>query len=151
MTVETKKGGSYVFSGIIGLVISGGAALFARDFPIQGIQEGLGAAFFPYLVIGVIAILGLGQTIYGLAVGFEIKSPFASDADLRSVASLFVCFILYAFAFAQFGLIFPTIAFLIIAMILLKAHWKFAVAVGAVSGFAIYALFVLGFGIPMPS
>ena len=151
MTAETKKGGSYVFSGITGLVISGGAAYLARDFPIQGIQEGLGAAFFPYLVIGVIAILGLGQLIYGLAVGFELKSPFAAEADLRSVALLFVCFIFYAFAFSRFGLIFPTIAFLVIAMILLKANWKFAVAVGAVSGFAVYALFVLGFGVPMPS
>ena len=151
MTETSKNGGSYLFSGITGLVISCGAGYFAQDFPFQGIQEGLGAAFFPFLIIGLISIFSLGQIVYGLSIGFETRSPFSNDSDLKSVFLLFLLFVLFTVAFSNFGLIIPTILFLILAIKLLGASWRMSMLVGALAGISIFAVFVVGFGIPMPS
>ena len=150
MTEKLKTGGSYVFSGIVSLTIAGLAAYEGRNFPFQDLQEGLGAAFFPFLILGCIGALGLGQLIYGLILGFQFELPYKPSPELTALGLLFIVFVLFTLAFAKFGLIIPTIVFLIVAMRVLGASWKRSGVIGPVAGLAIYAIFVVGFNIPMP-
>lgn len=141
---------SFIAAGAAGLLIVAMAWVEARTFPLQNLQEGLGAAFFPYLVLGLIGILSVCLVGYGLAVdGAEGPQPLFGPG-YRRAAALFAAFAAFAVAFSQFGLIASAAAFLIIAMRVLGAPWIGAAVVGAVAAGAIHALFVVGFGIPMP-
>lgn len=143
-------GGSYVASGVLGLAVAGLAWIEARTFPVQGLQEGLGAAFFPWLVLGLIATLSLISLGYGVARGVRFALPFQRSPELLAAAGLFVALIVFAQAFVLFGLFLPVIAFLIIGMRILGAPWVRAGGIGLAAGIALYGLFVVGFGIPMP-
>lgn len=144
-------GGSHVASGIFGLSVVGLAWIEARTFPIQGLQEGLGAAFFPWLVLGIISLLSLGSLTYGLVRGVRFDLPFARSPELQSAVGLFAALCAFSLAFVFFGFLIPLIAFLVVGMRILGASWRYALFVGGPAGIAVYGLFVVGFGVPMPS
>ena len=150
MTDRNAKGGSRITAGIAGLVLVALAWIEARTFPLQDLQEGLGAAFFPYLVLGIIAVLGLALIIHGLVLGPRFALPFDRNAQLTGTAALFAVFVAFTLAFANFGLLVPAGLFLMFGMRILGASWTGAVVVGWAAAGAIHALFAIGFGVPMP-
>lgn len=150
MTKTQQNGSSFVFSGVVSLAIAGFAGFEARNFPLQDLQEGLGAAFFPFLIIGCIIVLSLAQIIYGFSLGFKASWPFEQSPDLNRLGLLFLSFAGFAVAFAHFGFLIPAVIFLVLAMRLLQASWLNAGIIGFTAALIIYGLFVVGFGIPMP-
>jgi len=150
MNKTHENGSSFVFSGVVSLAIAGIAGNEARNFPLQDLQEGLGAAFFPYLITGCIIVLSLAQIVYGFSLGFKAKWPFEQSPDLNRLGLLFVSFVGFTVAFAHFGFLVPAGIFLVLAMRLLQAPWINAGIVGISATLIIYGIFVVGFAIPMP-
>jgi len=143
-------GGSHVASGVFGLAIAGIAWIEARTFPLQGLQEGLGAAFMPWLVLGLIVALSTASIVYGLVRGVNLGEGFRPGPRTAVVGGLFLALCGFAVAFVHFGLLIPAIVFLIVGMRLLGAPWVKALGVGTAAGIGAYALFVIGFNVPMP-
>lgn len=146
-----------VLSGVAALVVVGLASFEASTFPLQSLEDGLGAAFFPYLTLGAISLLGVALIVKGLASGAlkgtaeqTDSSAGAASSATSSLLRLFVLFGAFAMAFGYFGLLAPAIIFLVVAMRILGAPWAGAAIVGCAAGCALYALFVFGFGVPMP-
>lgn len=144
------KSGSHVLSGAFGLSVAGIAWLEARIFPLQGLQEGLGAAFMPWLVLAMIVVLSLSSIAYGLARGVSFRTSFHWQSRHAVAGGLFLALCAFAVAFTYFGLFVPVVVFLIVGMRLLGAPWRKAVGVGVVAGVGTYALFVTGFHVLMP-
>jgi len=143
-------GGSHVTSGAFGLIVAAIAWLEARTFPLQDLQEGLGAAFMPWLVLAAIAGLSLSSIAYGIARGVSVRASFRWRPERTAAGALFLALCGFAVAFVFFGLLIPVIVFLIVGMRLLGAPWWKAAGLGAAAGICTYALFVTGFNVPMP-
>lgn len=143
-------GGSHVVSGVLGLTVAAIAWLEARTFPLQGLQEGLGAAFMPWLVLAVIVVLSLASIAYGVVRGVNVRPSFHWRPEHTAAGALFLALCGFAIAFVFFGLLVPVIVFLVVGMRLLGAPWRKAAGIGAAAGICTYALFVTGFNVPMP-
>lgn len=143
-------GRSHVASGIFGLAIAGIAWLEARTFPLQGLQEGLGAAFMPWLVLGLIVVLSASSIVCGLFLGVGRGGAAKPRPRMDLIGGLFLALCAFAIAFVLVGLLVPVVAFLIVSMRLLGAPWARAIGVGMAAGVCIYLTFVIGFGVPLP-
>lgn len=147
---SADAGGSYIATGVFGLAVTGLAWIEAGSFPLQRLESGLGAAFFPWLVLGIIVLLSMCSLVYGTLQGVRFKLPFIADRALAKAALVFVALCAFCVTFARFGLLIPVILFLVLSMRFLGAPWWRAGGIGAAAGLAIHLLFVEGLGIVMP-
>lgn len=104
------------------LAVSGVAAFLTRSLPGGGVQTELGSAFFPWLMVGGIALFSVLLLIRSLWRP-PAKSPEGEGGNPVRVLgklALFLLFMLaYALLFAQFGFLISTGAFFVVAMLAL--------------------------------
>ena len=133
---------SGALTGLLGLIIAAIAYGDARKFPLQNLENGLRAAFFPLLVIVFLTLLSF------LALLLSALGKCAQqDLDLHGegtslVAWLLVLLILFAVAFSHFGLFVSAMVFIALASWLLGSPPKYAVLTGIAGGAAVRVLFI---------
>ena len=137
-------------TGVLGLAIAILAWIEARTFPLQDLQSGLGAAFFPLLVLGAIVVLSIMSIFAGRASSETLENDLTFHDGTPKALLLLLLLVVFAFAFGHFGLLVPAIVFLSLVTFILGAPWLPALLAGAVSGAAVYALFTLVLRVPLP-
>jgi len=142
-------------TGLLGLLLAAGAWWAARDLPLQSLEQGLGAALFPWLVIAVIALLAIACLGRGLARA-QGGDPDAGDPDVRAMAGLrrslplAAALVIYGVLFHRIGFLPSTAGFVAIATWLLGASVPAALATAALTAGALHLLFAVALGVPLP-
>ncbi len=139
-----------IATGLLGLAIAFCGWLRARTFPLQSLENGLGAGFFPLLVIGAIVLLSLTSIAVGLrkgSGGTPLTFVMSGTPQAMIVLLALVAFIL---AFGQFGLLFPGVVLIVGLMLVLGTPLISATLIGSASGGAVYVLFANILRMPMP-
>ena len=135
-----KKSGA--LTGLLGLIIAAMAYADARSFPIQNLENGLGAAFFPLLIITALAVLSVLSCLLGVfGKGAQQELEFREEGT-RSAIALLVAMILFLVAFGSFGLHVPSILFIAGAAWLLGAPPLRSVLIGILGGTAVRVFFI---------
>jgi len=141
---------SYVIAGSASLLLSGLVAVYLRRVPFASLQAGLGPAFFPTVVIGLLSLLGAISLGIGLT---QVKQNTAERGDVEplSLRSLIMipAVILYAVAIQVAGLMIPTVAFILSAMLALGVRLGSALIATASASAVIYVLFGVVFQMRM--
>ncbi|MCD1636450.1 tripartite tricarboxylate transporter TctB family protein [Martelella mediterranea] len=139
-----------IATGFLGLVIAFCAWLTARNFPLQSLENGLGAGFFPLLIIGLIALLSLTSIAVGLAKSGRARPVTLVRKGTPQAATLLLSLVVFTFLFGQVGLLVPVIILIVGLMFVLGASLLSAAAVGTIAGGAVYGLFVHVLQMPLP-
>lgn len=141
---------SYVIAGFASLVLSGLVAVYLRRIPFASLQAGLGPAFFPTVVTSLLAILGAMSLGIGIA---QVRRDTAGTGDVEplSVRALIMipAVVLYAVAIQVVGLMIPTVAFILSAMLALGVRFSSALIATVSAAALIYVLFGVVFRIRM--
>lgn len=136
-------------SGLTALCIAAIGWIGIRNVPFQPVGAGLGPAFFPIILIGSLAILGLANSavgFYKLKQGTDEKlEPFNPTALILGALS-----VAYGLLLAPLGFVVTTLAFLAASMIVLRARWKTVVALSLLATVGIYLLFTIAFRVRLP-
>ena len=124
------------------MAIAAIAYVDARSFPLQNLENGLGAAFFPLLIIAVLAMLsGLTLVLSALGKGAQHELDFGGEGTWAS-GGLLVALILFWVAFSTFGLLVPSIVFIAGAAWLLGAPLLHSILIAIAGGGVVRVLFV---------
>lgn len=148
---------SFLVSGALGLAVAAGLGFWAQDLPYQEVSAGLGPAFFPHLLTGLLAALSLAMTIYGALARPDGKAPtLPKTRGLPKtkgvwIRPLIVFAVLTAFGFSieRIPAVVSVFVFLAATMMLLGETWARAMAYSAVASLFIYLLFGTVFGLPI--
>ena len=133
---------SGVLIGLLGLAIAVIAYADARSFPLQNLENGLGAAFFPLLIIVALAVVsGFILVLSALGRGAQHELDFRGEGTWAA-GGLLVALILFWLAFSIFGLLMPSIVFIAGAAWLFGAPLLHSVLFGIAGGGVVHVLFV---------
>lgn len=142
----------FLAPGLFGLVITAGAWVAARELPYQALSAGLGPAFFPHLLIGLLAVLSISMSLYGLLT--KSSAPPSTPQLLAKIWRPILLFVLLA----VFGLNLERIpaqlsvfTFLTLAMVLLGEQWHLSLLYAGIASLLLYLLFGAVFGLPLYS
>lgn len=138
---------TFLISGLLGILICGGAWIEARNMPFQTIDAGLGPAFFPYLLLGCLLILSIGMIGYAIMAPSGERTTSPGAARLRAPALLFIVMAAFGLSIERLDAIVATYAFLSLSMIILGERWPRALVYAAVVTALIYLLFGVAFGL----
>lgn len=150
-----KRRTSFVLSGCLGLSLCGVAWLAGSDLPFQELDAGLGPAFFPTLLIGLLLVTSLGLIAVGLldrrpddGAGRQPAPQAARQASrLSRPAGLFAATLAFGVSVGSVHALVTTFLFLLVSMLLLGEDWRrAAIAAAGVTGL-IYLLFGAVFGL----
>ncbi len=142
---------SYLIVGIGSLALTGLAAPQAKTIPLQSLKHGLGPAFFPFLLLSILALLGITALVVGSITHFPKEA--AGKSEERHLATVLLGFgllIAYGFLFARVGFFMSTVVFMALAMALLKTRWWVAVVFSVMLTSCIYILFIWLLKVPLP-
>lgn len=135
-------------TGILGMIIAVSAVYRARTFPLQDLEHGLGAGFFPLLVIAAIACLAIASLAVGIFRPGSGPTLRFRQAGTKRALWLLLFLVVFAAAFAQVGLLLPVVAFLVVSMLVLGAPWIPALLVGVLAGIAVHFFFATVLHVP---
>ncbi len=135
-----------VLSGLLFLVLAAVFAWQGSDLTV-GTASRMGPGYFPLLLSGALAVLGLAVLINGLR--FEGAAP--SGIAWRAVIVLTLTILFFGFAMRPLGFI-PTIAISVFASTLASTPFKLttAITIAAIMTVFTWAVFILGLGLPLP-
>ncbi|WP_366555461.1 tripartite tricarboxylate transporter TctB family protein [Aquibaculum sediminis] len=145
---------SFRVTGLLGLMVCGGAWLEARHMPSQPLSAGLGPAFFPTLLLGLLATLSVGLLLYS-ALGRFASATEAGGSEAETGASgnwaacglLFLLLLLFGISLERVNALITSFAFLGASMMLLGERWWKALVYAAIVTAPVYILFGLVFGL----
>jgi putative tricarboxylic transport membrane protein len=140
-----------IITGICTILIAGYLWVLSRNIPLQDLKAGLGPAFFPFLSLIILGILGIVYLIFNLLVKEvqEEKKP-SSNRFPWSTIIISVFLIIYAASFKSAGFIISTFLFLIFSMIILKVKWVSAIFISLLATSGLYLIFITFFKVPLP-
>lgn len=133
-------------------VFIGAAVYLMRDYPKGTVEQGFGAAFYPELLLIVLAVLLVVlfiQTVTGKGLEKE-KISIVGIHKLKVPLCILVFMVLYALAMQYIGFVLSGIAYLFLTMRILKAKWKSNLVIPVVVTLIIYVIFRYGFKVPLP-
>jgi len=140
---------SDVVTGAIVLCVVGIGWYRVRTIPFQGLQAGLGPAFFPTILLTIVTFLAIILLLKGL---FFTKKVVKSESRTEEVEqSLLVrilltsLFIAYAFLFKYLGVLISSGIFLLVAFLLLRIKPTIALIITIITVGLVYLVFGLLF------
>lgn len=138
---------SYTVTGIASLLLTGFVANYLRNIPFAPLRAGLGPAFFPAVVSVILGLLGVAALVIGIVRA--VRHPDAADlVPLTNRTAVLVCsIVLYGIGIQLLGVLIPTAAFLLAAMVSLGVNRYRAVLATALASGAIYIIFGILFRI----
>lgn len=157
MTSDQSRSGRFrqravssdVVVGVLGLALAVIVRLYSSEFPRQTVAEGLGPAFFPFLLQGSIATLSLGILLSGLFREDSHPEMRVDPAVVRRVLAFWGMAVAYGVTFWALGFFIATFLFLLLTMLMLGTRLPVAVIVALGLTGAIYGVFVLFFRLPL--
>ncbi|MEW5881713.1 MAG: tripartite tricarboxylate transporter TctB family protein [Pseudomonadota bacterium] len=136
------------WSGVMFFALGLGFALFAQKYDMGSAQR-MGPAYFPTVLGALLALLGLGIAIGGLArEGHDGK---IDRFHLGPVAWIIGAIVAFGVLLRPAGLVVALVALVTISM--LGSHefkWKEAAAVSLVMGVIVYLVFIYGLKLTIP-
>lgn len=132
---------------LVGLAV--GVFVASRDFP-SGFGESPGAAFFPRIIVSVIALLA-GVLFVRSVASSDVRAYDVSTTDVRRFAVPVASLVAYVALMPILGFVLDTILFLVVLMRYsgVESYWRSgALAVGL--GLALYYVFGEFLHIPFP-
>lgn len=159
---------SFVLSGLLAIALAALGAFGARRLRLQSVADGLGAAFFPWLLIGLFVLLGLCLLAVGiarppgLAAGIDARDTSgdtlgavnaeAGDGPMRWSTVAMICggLIAYALLLVPLGFAPTTAGFVFVTALVLSARPVPAAAFALVTTAALYVIFAIALRVPLP-
>lgn len=136
------------WSGVMFLVLGLGFALLAQNYDM-GTAQRMGPAYFPTVLGALLALLGLGIAIGGLArEGHDGK---IDKFHFGPIAWIIGAIVAFGVLLRPAGLVVALVALVTISMI--GSHefkWREAVAVCVVMGLIVYLVFIYGLKLTIP-
>lgn len=136
------------WSGVMFLALGLGFALFAQNYDM-GTAQRMGPAYFPTVLGALLALIGLGIAIGGLArEGHDGK---IDKLHFGPIAWIIGAIVVFGVLLRPAGLVVSLVALVAISM--LGSHefkWKEAVAVSVVMGLIVYLVFIYGLKLTIP-
>lgn len=136
------------WSGVMFLALGLGFALFAQNYEM-GTAQRMGPAYFPTVLGALLALLGLGIAIGGLArEGHDGK---IDRFHFGPIAWIIGAIVAFGALLRPAGLVVALVALVTISM--LGSHefkWKEAAAVSLVMGVIVYLVFIYGLKLTIP-
>lgn len=136
------------WSGVMFLALGLGFALFAQNYDM-GTAQRMGPAYFPTVLGALLALIGLGIAIGGLAR--EGHDGRIERFHFGPLAWIIGSIVVYGVLLRTAGLVVSLVALVVISM--LGSHefkWKEAAAVSVVMGVIVYLVFIYGLKLTIP-
>ena len=147
---------NYILVGCLAFFI-GVVFFLMRGIPYGQHTEGYGAAFYPALLLGVLAVLTIVLFVQTLRLPKdEDKKEKPSDASgssdfsFKNFGFFLVLFLLYTLPLQRIGFIINSFLFLTIGMVYLRTPLKRAVVVSIAVVAVIYVMFKIVLRVPLP-
>ncbi len=139
------------WSGIMFAVVGLGFVVFAREYDM-GTAQRMGPAFFPTVLGGLLALLGLVVAFKGwFKRAVDGTDGTVGSFDWRAVGFVLGAVIVYALLLKPMGLVVAMVVLITIAS--LGSHefrWIEIVALSAVMGLIVWAVFIYGLKLTIP-
>ena len=135
--------------GLATLVVTFFAWTQAREIPFQGLRGGLGPAFFPYLLMASMALLGVVFVLLALftPAGVQAQPEKKHYGLLLLIVGLSA---IYGFFFEKMGFAQTTWLFLTVSMLAFSVKWwKSMILSSGITGI-LYVVFINIFKAPLP-
>ncbi len=140
-----------VITGFCTILIAGFLWLLSRNIPLQDLKAGLGPAFFPYLLLIALTVLGIIYLIFNLFFIKDIhKERKVNHRYYWVTIAISGLLIVYAILFKYAGFIISTFLFLVFSMIILKVKWLSAIFISILATSGLYLIFITVFKVPLP-
>jgi hypothetical protein len=136
------------WSGVMFLALGLFFALFAQNYEM-GTAQRMGPAYFPTVLGALLALLGLGIAIGGLAR--EGHDGRIERLHFGPIAWIIGAIVVFGVLLRPAGLVVSLVALVVISM--LGSHefkWKEAAAVSVVMGVIVYLVFIYGLKLTIP-
>ena len=136
------------WSGVMFLALGLFFALFAQNYDM-GTAQRMGPAYFPTVLGALLALLGLGIAIGGLAR--EGHDGRIEKFHFGPIAWIIGAIVAFGVLLRPAGLVVALVALVVISMI--GSHefrWKEAIAVSVVMGVIVYLVFIYGLKLTIP-
>ena len=137
---------NYIFMACVGLLCAG-IAYMVTQFPKRVMRASYGPAFFPMVLVGIIAALLVLMFLENRKTDPNQRIDF-SDGKLPAVMMGMVG--LFALCFQYVGFIASSLAFLLVSMFILKTKPVSGVAASVLVVAFIYAIFKVVLKVPLP-
>jgi len=131
-----------------------------RGIPYGKYNEGFGAAFYPTLLLGLLAVLMIVLLIQTLRMPKDKKedkeekpekSSVFSNVSFKNFCLFTFLFVLYTITLQKMGFIINSFLFLVIAMVYFKTRLRQAAVVSIVVVAILYSAFRILLRVPLPS
>ena len=147
--METRK--SWVITGLITLSITIIGFKLTINIPLQDLEMGLGPAFFPYLILSTLVILGLYTLAYGVYFWRNNSNKVEKDRrHYRLSISTIVLLIAYGIFFELIGFLISTSLFLMGTMFIFGVKWWLVPIIATITTSGLYVIFVIFFNVALP-
>lgn len=141
---------SELITGFYTLLIAGFTWMISRDIPFQDLKAGLGPAFFPYLLLVILAGLGIIYLIFGLFTRSSLKTTKTRDSSYWKIIIIFGLLVIYSILFKHLGFVISTLLFLVSSMLTLKVKWFHAILISTLAISGLYLIFIIFLKVPLP-
>ncbi|HEU4369834.1 MAG TPA: tripartite tricarboxylate transporter TctB family protein [Methylomirabilota bacterium] len=146
MTLRGPRAPKDFWAGLLFIGIGVGFALAARHYPM-GTTVRMGPAYFPTVVGGLLAVLGL--IILGNA--FVREGPAVPRSSLRPFLLVPLAVVLFGLLLKPGGLVLASVVLVVVgALGGSEIRWKEVVVLGVLLAAFSVATFVKGLGLPIP-
>lgn len=132
------------WSGVMLLVIGGGAAYIARGYPMGTVLR-MGSGYFPTILSGILALFGIALILRSMRTTESIEGGWSA----RGLIILPIAFALFGFLLDRAGFV-PAILVLVIGAAAAGPEFKLLEALGLALFMAALgvAVFIYGLGLP---
>jgi len=141
---------SEAITGFCTLLIAGLTWIISRDIPFQDLKAGLGPAFFPYLLLVILAGLGIIYLIFGLFTSNSLKTTKIRNSSYWKIILIFGLLVIYSVLFKRLGFVISTLLFLVCSMLTLKVKLLHAILISTLAISGLYLIFIIFFKVPLP-
>lgn len=138
-------------SGILALALAGLGGVRSQRLSLQSLSEGLGAAFFPWMVLVAMAMLGFALIGVGLFGQDNLEDrPSLPGVRILPILGIAGSLLAYALLLVPLGFLAATAGFLLTTALILRARPLPAGIFALLTTTGLWAVFGLALRVPLP-